>query len=159
VAPAGYNTAANAGLPAGHARDCPSEAGISSGRQGAFTLIEVLVSMVILATGIVLVLRAFETSVVALAEARDALRATCLLESKLAGIRAEAAAGGGAGSASSGFFDEPYREYAWTLESKSAGIIKADRQGTNKLEEVSVTVRRSGSSAAYGATTYVRTGS
>ena len=130
----------------------------SSKVQNAFTLIEVLVSMVILATGIVLILRAFETSVIALGEARDALRATSLLEAKLAEIRADTAAGGGTRS-SRGSFDAPYNDYSWTVKSKSTGMTRADRRGTNALEEVSVAVRRNGSMATYTAATYLRTGS
>jgi len=131
----------------------------SSKGQKAFTLIEVLVSMVILATGIVLILRAFETSVIALGEARDALRATSLLEAKLAEIRADTATSGGRTLSSRGSFDAPYSDYSWTVESQSTGITRADRRGTNALEEVSVAVRRNGSKATYTAATYVRTGS
>ena len=124
----------------------------------AFTLIEVLVSVVILATGIVLILRAFETSLVALAEARDALRATALVHGKLAEIRSGAAVSGAADVSSRGWFEAPYQNFSWIVERRSTGIAKADRQGTNALEEVTVTVQRGESATAYTAATYVRTG-
>ena len=48
-----------------------------------FTLIEVLVALVILSTGIVLVLRAFETALAAVGQARDALVAGRLMREKI----------------------------------------------------------------------------
>ena len=154
----GDNTAASAGLTRYHAGARLPVAGHACGRSSAFTLIEVLVSMVILATGIVLILRAFETSLVALAEARDALRATSLLETKFAEIRAQAATGGRVNMDSRGEFDEPYDEYSWEFQSKSTGMARSGGKGTNDLQEVTVTIRRTGATVTYGATTYVRTG-
>ncbi len=123
-----------------------------------FTLIEVLVSVVILSTGIVLVLSAFETSLVALSEARDALRASALIEMRLAEIRSKAAIGGDV-SSSSGSFDSPYQAYMWRVVRESTGISHADRRGTNTLVQVTVTVGREGSPTEYEATSYVRIGS
>ena len=159
MAPICKNAAAGLEIVAGCMYRCvPAEPVTSSGRS-AFTLIEVLVSMVILATGIVLILRSFETSVIALAEARDALRATSLLEEKLAEIRSQTAASRNLSFTSRGSFDEPYQNYSWSVNSRSSGIARVGRQGTNALEELTVTVRREGSSVEYGATTYLRTGS
>lgn len=50
---------------------------------GGFTLIEVLVALVILSTGIVLVLRAFETALAASERSRDSMIATMLVREKL----------------------------------------------------------------------------
>ena len=49
-----------------------------------FTLVEVLVTLVVLSTGIVMVLQAFETSLVALADARSSLWGTFLARQKTA---------------------------------------------------------------------------
>ena len=49
-----------------------------------FTLIEVLVTLVILSTGIVVVLQAFDVAVAALGEARDTLWANAIVREKLA---------------------------------------------------------------------------
>ena len=82
-----------------------------------FTLIEVLVTLVILSTGIVLVLQAFETSAAALGEARRATRAMMLIESKLAEIEAEDEGA----KAASGNFERPYESFRYRIEVKSAG--------------------------------------
>ena len=55
-----------------------------------FTLIEVLITVVILAVGIVSVLRAFEVSLAALGEARDSLRTDRVISSRIAAIEVAA---------------------------------------------------------------------
>ena len=82
-----------------------------------FTLIEVLVTVVILSIGIVLVLRAFETSLVALGQARDALRAGHLIRGKMAEAEADALEGGRPAYGAGGRLEAPFSEYRWELRS------------------------------------------
>ncbi|MFC1452765.1 prepilin-type N-terminal cleavage/methylation domain-containing protein [Verrucomicrobiota bacterium] len=112
--------------------------GHGPGVGAGFTLIEVLIALVILSTGIVLVLRAFDTSIVALSESRDELRSDMLIREKLASVRSGGretlrAAGGSRGS-----FDPPYQQYLWETE------VDADPQGRPGVSLVTVTVWRSG---------------
>ncbi len=58
-------------------------ASLQAAFQAGFTLIEVLITLVILSTGIVVVLQAFQTSATALGAARDTERATYLIQSTL----------------------------------------------------------------------------
>jgi prepilin-type N-terminal cleavage/methylation domain-containing protein len=77
--------------------------------RGAFTLIEVLVTVVILSTGIVVVLEALQTSLGALGSARDSLRATLLVREKMAEVERGALQSGGGGlSSSSARFGEGF---------------------------------------------------
>jgi prepilin-type N-terminal cleavage/methylation domain-containing protein len=111
-----------------------------------FTLIEVLVSLVILATGIVAVLRAFETSAVALGESRAALHATELLRR----LAAEAEAGETlppAGRAGASF------DAGWEREVLREPLALA---GSNRLEQVTITVWRQGTDQRYSVSTYIR---
>jgi len=78
---------------------------------GGFTLVEVLVTLVILSTGIVLVLRAFETSLVALGDARDNLWAVNLMRQKTAEAELALAAGSSPPSTSESFDRDPYRGF------------------------------------------------
>ena len=70
-----------------------------------------LISVLILSIGLVLILQAFQASAVALAESRDAIRASILLREKLTEdvnnadeARAE------------GRFDLPYAAYRWSVD-------------------------------------------
>jgi type II secretion system protein I len=133
-------------------------------RVSAFTLIEVLVSLVILSAGIVMVLRAFETSLVALAESRDSLRATMIIKERMAEYEIAALAGANAFQAApmegeSCDWTAPGRMFEWraqvTAES-AADNSAAAGGGSNSLNAVVVTVRRSGSDRSQSAAGYVR---
>jgi len=126
-------------------------------QRGGFTLIEVLVSVVILSVGTVLVLRAFETYLAALDEARDGLRAAHLVQSRLTSLRAgQTGEEGPVDGDSSGSFDEPFDAYRWRVSQSPTGLGAADPHATNTLDEVAVTVWREGSRTEYTLATYLR---
>lgn len=131
-------------------------------RRSAFTLIEVLVSIVILSTGLVMVLRAFETAVVALQESRDSLWASILIREKMDEFDLELASRRGKSpSSASGFFSGRYDGFQWERDVETASDVDqatgttATDQG--ELSDVAVTVWRKGSSRKYAARTYVYT--
>lgn len=80
-----------------------------------FTLIEVLVAVVILATGITVILRAFETGIVALDAARDRLVAATLVRGKVAEKEADLVLNQSFQRHSAGNFQSPYQRYGWTV--------------------------------------------
>lgn len=112
--------------------------------RSAFTLIEVLITLVILATGIVLVLRAFQTSAVALADSRNALRGVELLQRSMAQAEAGDPLAAGAVSVPGG--GEWMREVART---------PAAFGGSNRLEQVTITVWPQGSSHRLSVSGYI----
>ena len=116
-----------------------------------FSLIEVLVALVILSTGIVLVLRAFSTAVTGLDEGRDVLRMQALLRDVL--DRTAGAIGGGGGSLSqtSGRFASPNRAYAWEV---SVSPVPGTGNRTESLCRVSAVVWREGTERRCAADTY-----
>lgn len=83
----------------------------------AFTLIEILITIVILSTGIVVILHAFETSMMALTKARDVLACTVLCRDKLSEIKSDIAVGKSPEATSNGSFDGMYEDYRWNTES------------------------------------------
>ena len=125
-----------------------------------FTLIEVLVALVILSTGLVLVLRAFETSMAALSEARDALRASLLIREQMG--EAEAAqreAGGDMLSASDGRYIGRYSDFRWEREVHPFPVLGdtgIEGEAAAELAEVTITIRKDGSDQTYSATTLLR---
>lgn len=116
-----------------------------SARQ-AFTLIEVLVTLVILSTGIVVVLQAFETSAVALSEARDALRATGLINQVIAKLDAD----GLAAVDPSGSFPAPMDGFRWLLSEADS----SPELGVDDLTCVTVEVWREPSGVHHTTSTY-----
>jgi prepilin-type N-terminal cleavage/methylation domain-containing protein len=134
-----------------------SPTGKSSLRHSSgFTLIEILVTVVILATGIVLVLRAFETSLVALGESRDALRASELIKAKMTELNLQARVEGKIDTSPSGSFDDPYRDYRWEIATEAAESAAAENGGGDVLTKLNVTVWREGSRTTYSADTFIR---
>ncbi|MBA4387800.1 MAG: hypothetical protein C0404_07455 [Verrucomicrobia bacterium] len=131
---------------------------ILCGRRPGFTLIEVLVSLVILSVGIVLVLRAFGSATVALGEAHDTFWRSMLIKQKSSDILLEANNGSAPGSSSGRFTDLP-GSYSWDVKTRQ--ISSVSRPGAKPgevevLQEVSIDVwRQDGRHQAV--TTYVRT--
>lgn len=105
----------------------------------AFTLIEILITIVILSTGIVAVLHAFETSMVGLSKARDVLFSTVLCRDKLTDIEADLLSGEKLDGVSDGVFDGTYQDYRWGVESilvpHSVSADKGSGKGATKGEE------------------------
>ena len=134
----------------------------SSLRRG-FTLIEVLITLVILSTSIVLVLRAFGTAAAALGEVRDSVWASLLIREKLAAAAIAAEESGAAGfTTSSGRIPAAGMEYGWTLRVQPVEHLPADasagRPDSIVLNEAEVTLWRNGSTRERAVTTYVTSG-
>ncbi|MGQ9660806.1 MAG: type IV pilus modification PilV family protein [Kiritimatiellia bacterium] len=117
----------------------------------AFTLIEVLVAVVILSTGIVLVLRAFDASVVALSEARDTMRAAALLRERIVLTTLDVrSAADYVPPTRSGRFEDPYRDFHWNEEANTVA-----GSGPTVSYELVETVWRDGSDRRFTTRTYV----
>jgi prepilin-type N-terminal cleavage/methylation domain-containing protein len=138
-----------------------SRTGVHRGRRG-FTLIEVLVAVVILATGIVAILRVFQTSTVALAEARDMLGGMSEVRRIMADLQQAADRGGSASLTArsgrwedSGGYGSDVRVSVVQRE-PDAGVPEGRKAAV--LHSVSVSVWRSGGSGRrYSSATYLRT--
>lgn len=134
-----------------------------SPRIDGFTLIEVLISVVILSIGIVVVLQAFDTSLFALGVSRDTQRATMLIREKMAELEMSALEQDGIEpGSSSGRFLRTNKGFHWELQvTQVPRLIRlgagGGEIGTDALNEVVVTVWRKGSDRRYSVVTYVRT--
>jgi len=115
-------------------------------RNAGFTLVELLVTLIILSTGIVLVLQAFQTSAIALSESRDAMRADLLIRRKMDALMVDA----GADSGDSGGFPPPYDRYRWKASRRDI------EQDGYSIDLVTVSVWRHESKAIYAASTIMR---
>jgi prepilin-type N-terminal cleavage/methylation domain-containing protein len=130
-------------------------------RRSAFTLIEVLVTLAILSTGIVVVLQAFNTSLVALGESRDTLRAYDLLARRVAetelALREQGAEG--ASSVSEGRFTGRHADFLWRVEVRDASVpgaggLTGGLSGP-QLKEIAASVWRTGATRRHTAVTFV----
>jgi prepilin-type N-terminal cleavage/methylation domain-containing protein len=125
-------------------------------RHAAFTLIEILVTLVILSTGIVVVLRAFESSVVALSESRDTLFGSMLAREKLVEIESSLAQGDSFPPDSNGWFEGAFEKYRWAVESRRAtATTEGEDRKAARLQEVQVTIWRDGSEQRRTFVTYL----
>lgn len=124
-----------------------------------FTLIEVLVALVILATGIVVVLRAFQTSAVALGEARDRMWATLLIGEKLSDIEAFVYDNPGLlPESSEGRFTGLYRDFLWRCEvgDPPRDVSSSVTAGDDGPAYLRISVRRDGNRREYLGETFLR---
>jgi prepilin-type N-terminal cleavage/methylation domain-containing protein len=130
----------------------------ATSHQAGFTLIEVLISVVILSTGIVVVLQGLHASLSALDGSVEKTRSAMLLRNKI--VEAQAAALDGSNPstlASTGSFIDPYDLYRWRysvnqMDSPSAGTSESN---VGALYEVGVAVWRDESARMYTAATLV----
>ncbi len=129
-------------------------------QQSGFSLIEVLIAVVILATGMVVVLEGMHTAIGALDSAVDKTRAAVLARSRFDVVQqASLTADDLSDLSSSGEFKEPYSQYRWDMNVEKVrssfgdGSVPEDESG--KLYEVDVTVWRVGSERKYSAATLV----
>jgi len=133
--------------------------GLSDPARHGFTLLEVLVSVLVLAIGIAVVLRAFDLYLFALMNSSEQLRATELLEQKVAELRRAALCGESVdGGYASGRFTEDER-YQW--EARWSGLATGARQQRGRiipmaLDQVSLRVWREGGLGSYTLTTVLR---
>lgn len=123
-----------------------------------FTLPEVLVSVVILATGIVAILQAFNVSLSVLGESRSILKGNMLIMQKMAEVElASITLGDIETGTTSGSFDRENNNYQWQIKAEkiSGGFEPASGSGT--LNQVEISVWREGSQREYKASTYLKT--
>lgn len=126
-------------------------------KRSGFTLIEILITLVILSTGIVLVLEAFQTSLTALGASRDSLWSNVLIKEKLAGIEADELEDDDFEiSDSSGNFDDPYRKYAWKMDVASINVSSSTGESAGSLRELTITAWRRGMKRSETLSTYKR---
>ena len=90
---------------------------ISNCNRAAFTLIEVLITMLILSIGIVGILYAFDESMTALSKIRCSMFSTVLCRDKLTDIESDIVADKAPEAASGGVFTGMYENYRWGMES------------------------------------------
>jgi len=139
-----------------HTRHSP--AATASVRGAGFTLIEVLVALVVLSTGIVLILRAFETSLATLAQSRDAMWGNLLVREIIAETRLSLRSGEDIRSTTRGqAVSGPCTDFRWErIVEPASGLSGIKANGaTNTLSQVAVRVWRDGSSREYSVTTYL----
>ncbi len=123
-----------------------------------FTLIEVLIAVVILSTGIVVVLQGMHTALAALDGAVDKSRAAMLLRSKIVEAQASALYGDDPSSlATSGSFPEPYDVYRWRLNVSKGTYSEGtgSESGSGGLYEVGITVWQDGTDRYHEGATLV----
>lgn len=125
------------------------------------TLIEVLVALVILSTGIVLILHVFNTSLFGAREATESSRAQMLLREKASEIQFYMRENGDLSQIlRSGNFPPPFHEFVWRI-----AIVPVQSVETINLEnmlevwewlKVMITVERTGSNRPYTASIFIR---
>ncbi len=121
-----------------------------------FTLIEVLVSVVVLSTGIIFVLHAFETATVALSEMRDTIWASNVAQGELDKLRASGARGDDIGNGFwSGQQSTYYSSFNWERHVSDAGLINSYADGPD-IRHVVLKLSREGSSKQFRYETYIR---
>ena len=106
---------------------------LNSNKTSGFTLLEVLVTVAILAIAMVAILKANVQNLDALTRAREMTMASVLAANKLAEVEA---AGAGNWSEFQGDFGEDHPGYTWAVETASTEL--------EGLIRVSVTVQRGG---------------
>lgn len=118
----------------------------------AFTLVEVLVAVAILATGVVLVLRAFSIAIVGLDRSRNSLWAHMVMRDRFSEVTMSLRGGTDPGTGTvNGRTENPGGVFLWdrTVRDAAAGSSGGERG----LKEVTVRVRREGSSDTWSGTT------
>ncbi|OGV64865.1 MAG: hypothetical protein A2498_14180 [Lentisphaerae bacterium RIFOXYC12_FULL_60_16] len=126
-----------------------------SGTRAGFTLVEVLVALVVLSTGIVLVLRAYETSLSALRVSRQSLWAAVLVRNILSETQTALAAGEPVGSRDGGrSVAGPVEDFQWERLVEPVRRAPGDG-GTNTLVQVEVSAWRGDPDSRYTITTYM----
>ena len=123
-------------------------------RGAGFTLIEVLVTVVILSVGIVAILEAFQASLVALGAAQDSLRGTLLAREKMGDVELQCLARKSGPPSSRETFDAGlYRGFRRVCDVE--GVESAGgKQQAMALYRVTVSVSK-GSGPSRAVTTYV----
>jgi prepilin-type N-terminal cleavage/methylation domain-containing protein len=122
-----------------------------------FTLIEVLVAVVILSTGIVVVLRAYNSSLIALGQAHDVLQASRLIREQMTDVQAQIRESGEWNGSGVGLLRDPaYRGFYRDCRVDPSGgqrIGIGGRRGS--LRQITVVVGRRASGFQQSATSLV----
>ena len=131
-------------------------------QRNGFTLIEVLIAVVILATGLVVILQGMHTAVSVLDAAVDKTRAAMLVRTQFS-LAQQAAANFQDLSDldSNGEFEKPYDLYRWNMSVERVSRPVRDTaagDGAGDLFKVDVIVWRIGSEREYRAATYIYVG-
>lgn len=108
-------------------------------RDAGFTLLEVLVTLAILSTGIVLVLGALSASTSALEEGRDALRLTVLARDLVDRTSAALMQQGATLPPAAGRYAAPNGDFMWTLD---VSAVPGSESASQALCRVSAAVWR-----------------
>ena len=125
-------------------------------KSDGFTLIEVLVSVVVLSVGIVLILHALETATVALSKMRDAIWASNIAQGEFEKLRVRAYGGGDPGNGDSqDTYSTYYAEFRIDRTVGDADLPDGSETSPD-VRYVLLTVTRIGSSKSYHYETYVR---
>ena len=131
----------------------------SLGCRRGFTLIEVLISVVILSTGIVVVLQGLHSSLSAMDASVEKTRSAILLRSKI--VESQALALDGVAPTTlppRGVFSSPYDDYLWQLDvipKTSPGGDPVSGSNPGSFFEVGVSVWRKGSERQYSVSTLI----
>ncbi len=127
-------------------------------RGAGFTLIEVLVTVVILATGIVVVLQAFNVSLSALQASRDVLWGTMLAREKLTESRLQVLGSfGDMTGLERGRFSDRYRDYSWEQRVVAVPLVHSESEPSDgQLHEITVSVWRGDQLPGESLVTYAR---
>ena len=125
-------------------------------KSDGFTLIEVLVSVVILSVGIVLVLQALETATVALSEMRDAVWASTIAQGEFDKIRVRAMGGGDPSSVRRQDIVTTYYGDFRIDRSVSDAELPAAGDDAPDIRRVLISVKRVGSVRSHEYETFVR---
>ncbi len=124
--------------------------------RSGFTLVEVLVAVVILSTGIVSVLHAYNASLVALGVARDRLWSTALIKEKLTELEVAVADGDDpTGLSSKGWFEEPREAFRFDVSVEDCELPVGASEKVGGLHEIRVTVWRDGEERTYQVVTHL----
>jgi type II secretion system protein I len=124
-------------------------------RPRGFTLIEVLVSLVIVSVGLVMILRAFETALRAVGRSRDTLLASSLIREQLAEVEAELRETGAWNGGDERFSEGRYRGFRRRTQVDGAGENAVSGVSSGSLFEVRVTVWKEAYAVEQTASTYV----
>lgn len=125
-------------------------------KTAGFTLIEVLVSVVILSAGIVFVLQAFNTAAAALSEIRDSIWSGNAAQSEFDRLRAMGYAGVDIGNGYwTGRYRAHYSDFIWERRVSDAGLTE-NAESASDVRNVVFLVRREGSSRLFRYETLIR---
>lgn len=125
--------------------------------RAGFTLIEVLVALVILSTGLVVVLRAYNTSLTALGRSRDVLLASRLIREQMAEAQAQVRKTGEWNGSAAGLSDDPAYQgfYSDCRVVMSGGVQGGGAGKAGSLRQITVTVGKRASGFQQSATSLV----